>query len=377
MKVTVDQGALARALDTVRAVVPPKTTLPILGNILIEAEESHLSLAVTDLDTAVRTRIEAEVEAPGGITVHARRFGDLVKDLSRAPVVISMREGIVEVECQKTRAKFPGIDREEFPHFPAIEAKGRFEVDGGRFRRAIRRTAFCVSRDETRPALTGLLWRFTRAETMLVATDGYRLAKVSWKGGESREPRDLILAPKPLLQAASLLHEIDQPVKVAFDENHALFQVGGTEIYTRLIEGTFPKYEQVIPKESPKRIVVNREALLTACRRVSHVSDTLSHQMQMGLSPNLITVKAESAEQGEVRDELPVEYDGESMEIGFNASFVMEILKAMDGERAVFLLNTPVTAGIVEPEESGGGAEGVAAEEKYLFLIMPLRLSEG
>ncbi len=370
MKITVDQAALARALDTVRAVVPPKTTLPILGNILLEAEGSQLSLAVTDLDTTVVTRIEADVLEPGGITVHARRFGDLIKDLSRAPVAISVREGIVHVECQKTRAKFPGIDREEFPKLPALARKGEFEIDGGRFRRAIRKTSFCVSRDETRPALTGLLWRFTKAETMLVATDGYRLAKVSWKGGEVKEARDLILAPKPLNQVAGLLHEIDQPVKVAFDENHALFQVGATDVYTRLIEGTFPKYEQVVPKESPQRLVINREALLSACRRVWHVSDVQSHQMQLSLSPNAVAVKAESAEQGEVRDEIPVEYDGESMEIGFNTSFVMEILKAIEGERVVFRLSTPVTAGLVEPEEPTG-------DESNLFLIMPLRLSEG
>jgi DNA polymerase-3 subunit beta len=370
MKIAVDQAALTRALDTVRAIVPAKTTLPILGNILLEAGGSHLSLAVTDLDTTVVTRIEADVTEPGGITVHARRFGDLVKDLSRAPVLITVREGIVHVECQKTRAKFPGIDKDEFPKLPALSPKGQFEIDGTRFRRAIRKTSFCVSRDETRPALTGLLWRFTKAETMLVATDGYRLAKVSWKGGEVKEPRDLILTPKPLSQVANLLHEIDVPVKVAFDENHALFQVGATDIYSRLIEGTFPKYEQVIPKESPKRLVINREALLVACRRVSHVSDSLSHQMQLSLGPNAIAVKAESAEQGEVRDELPVEYDGESMEIGFNAAFLMEILKAIDGERVVFRLSTPVTAGLVEPEEATDG-------ETNLFLIMPLRLSEG
>jgi DNA polymerase-3 subunit beta len=370
MKITVDQAALARALDTVRAAVPPKTTLPILGNILMEAEGSTLSLAVTDLDTTIVTRVEADVREAGGITVHARRFGDFAKDLSRSPVSIEVRDAIVHVQCEKTKAKFPGTDREEFPKLPVLAKKIEFTIDGGLFRRAVRKTMFCVSRDETRPVLTGLLWRFTKAETLLVGTDGYRLAKVSWKGGEVKEARDLVLAPKPLSQAAGLLMEIDQPVRVAFDENHALLQVGATDIYTRLLEGTFPKYEQVMPKESPKRLVVDREALLTACRRVSHVSDTLSHQMTLSIGANAITVKAESAEQGEVRDEVAAEYDGDSMEIGFNAAFVMEILKALDSARVVFRLNTPITAGLVEPEEAPEG-------EGHLYLIMPLRLAEG
>jgi DNA polymerase-3 subunit beta len=369
MKITVDQAALARALDTVRAAVPPKTTLPILGNILIEAEGSMISLAVTDLDTTIVTRAEAEVREAGGITVHARRFGDFVKDLSRSPVTLEVRDGFVHVQCEKTKAKFPGTDREEFPKLPALTKKTEFTIDGGLFRRAVRKTMFCVSRDETRPVLTGLLWRFAKGETLLVGTDGYRLARVSWKGGEVKDPRDLILAPKPLAQAANLLMEIDQPVRVTFDENHALIQVGTTDIFTRLLEGTFPKYEQVMPKESPKRLVVNREALLTACRRVSHVSDSLSHQMTLSLGTKAITVKAESAEQGEVRDEVPAEYEGEQMEIGFNAAFVMEILKALESERVVFRLNTPVSAGLVEPEQAPEG-------EKHLYLIMPLRLAE-
>jgi DNA polymerase-3 subunit beta len=370
MNITVDQGALARALDTVRSIVPQKSTLPILSNILVRAEGSVLSLAVTDLDTTVVTRLEADVKTEGGVTVHARRFGDLVKDLSRDPVTLQVRDSVVNLTCAKTRARLPGTGTDEFPKLPEIVAKGEFEIDGGRFKRAVRKTSFCVSRDETRPILTGLLWRFVKGETLIVATDGYRLARVSWKGSPLKTQHDLILSPKPVGHVASLLHDIDQPVKVFFDDNHALFQVGGTDVYTRLIEGSFPKYEQVIPKESPKRVVVERDAMLTAVRRVSHVSDSLSRQMQISLAADKMTVRAESAEEGEVRDELAVEYAGEPLDIGFNATFLGDILKAMESERVVFRLATPVTAGLVEPDET-------ADDEAYLCLIMPLRLTEG
>ncbi|MFN0150104.1 MAG: DNA polymerase III subunit beta [bacterium] len=370
MILTVDQGALARGLETVRSVVPQKSTLPILANILLRAEGSVLSLAVTDLDTTVVTRIEADVKEPGGVTVHARRFGDLVKDLSRDPVTLEVKNAIVHLTCAKTRARFPGTSVDEFPKLPEIAAGSDFEIDSARFRRAVKKTSFCVSRDETRPVLTGLLWRFTKSETIVVGTDGYRLARTGWKSVGIKASHDLLLSPRPLGHVAGLLRDDDQPVKVVFDDNHALFQFGGTDVYTRLIEGTFPKYEQVIPKESPKRVVVEREAIMTAVRRASHVSDTLSRQLQLSLSSGRMTVKAESAEEGEVRDEIAVEYDGESLDIGFNGAFLMEILKAMDGERVVFRLASPVTAGLVEPE---GETDG----ESHLCLLMPLRLTEG
>jgi len=370
MILTVDQSALARGLETVRSVAPQKSTLPILANILVRAEGSILSLAVTDLDTTVVTRIEADVKEPGGVTVHARRFGDLVKDLSRDPVKIEVQNAIVNVVCARTKARFPGTDVDEFPKLPEISPGGEFEIDAARFRRAVKKTSFCVSRDETRPVLTGLLWRFTKGETIVVGTDGYRLAKLSWKGEGVKAARDLLLSPRPLGHVAGLLRDEDAPMKVIFDDNHALFQLTGTDVYTRLIEGTFPKYEQVIPKESPKRVIVERETMMTAVRRASHVSDALSRQLQLSLASGRMVVKAESAEEGEVRDEIPVEYEGESLDIGFNGAFLMEILKSMDGERVVFRLASPVTAGLVEPETETDG-------ESHLCLLMPLRLTEG
>lgn len=370
MKITVDQVSLARALDTVRSVVPQKSTLPILGNILMRTDGSSLSLAVTDLDTTVVTRIEADVREEGGITVHARRFGDLVKDLSRDQVTLEIRDATVHLTCSKTKARFPGTDVEEFPKLPELSPKGEFEIDGDRFRRAVRKTSICVSRDETRPHLTGLLWRFTKSESIIVATDGYRLARVQWKGSPIKGSHDLILPPKPLSQVAALLVDTDQPLRVRFDDNFALFQVGGTDVYTRLIEGSFPAFEKVIPKDNPKRLTVDRDALLTACRRVLHVSDSLSRQIQVGLANGAMTVKAESAQEGEVRDEIAAEYDGDPMEISFNGTFLMDLLKAMDGEKVVFRLGDAVTAGLVEPATQ-------AADETYIGLIMPLRPTEG
>lgn len=373
MRFTITKQNLMEGLSGVLQVVPAKTTLPILSNILINAEASQIVISATDLNTGIQTAIKAEVHEPGAITVPARRFHEVVRELPEQPIDFAVEDYQITVQCGRGVFRLIGVDAEEFPAFPKVDEERKIEVKSEQFFRLVSKTAFAVSTDEMRAMLTGVYWKVESEHMTMVATDGHRLVKIqhdleSEASLPDDEPVGLIVPPKALTQAQRLLSHTET-MTIHLSENFILFQGKDGLVYSRLIEGDYVNYDQVIPYANDKTIRLNRMELLKAARRVAVLADQLTHQITFKLQPNLIILSVNTPELGEAKEELAVEYNHEDMEIGYNALYLIDILNHVDDEYVLFKLSSPVTAGLVLPEEPREG-------EDHVSLIMPIRLSD-
>lgn len=372
MEFVTEKADLSRTLDLVLHIVPPKTTIPVLSNLLLEVKKDGITVVSTDLDTSIKTTVPGEVRAEGVITVPARRLGEIVRLMPDDKIRFYLEDDTkIHIECGDTKYGIMGIAEEEFPKIPSIQSKEKIALPSGTLRRMITKTAFAVSKDETRPALNGIFWRVEPHRMEMVCTDGYRLAKIEKNGKFPVKGRkDFLVAPKALAQMVHLFGESDEEdVDITVDNNYLVFSFGGTVIYSRLLEGPFPRYEQVIPKDNKKIAVVDRGKAMTACRRVAILSDTLTHQVQVSFDKDSILLRSNTPDLGEATDHVEAEYGHDKMDIGYNASYLTDILKNIDGESVKFCLDTPIKAALLEPVEQ-------EKDENYFCLLMPLRLAE-
>jgi DNA polymerase-3 subunit beta len=362
---------MSEALQRVSTVVPSRTTFPILSNVLIEAEKEKVSLKATDLELAISTSFPAEVKKPGSITIPAKQFSAIVKDLPSSPIQLQVEGKRASLECDKRLFKFMGIEKEEFPAFPQVGERAKLSFSANAMDRAIRKGSFAISTDApSRPALSGALWQLDGDKVKLVATDGHRLARIQilLKGLEAKS--ELIVPPKALSQLARLIAESAQETfEVNFNDKYIGFYFQGSTLVSKLIEGPYPNVDQVIPPENKKTLTVGVEDLLSAVRRVSNFSDSYTHQIKLTLRKDALELHAATADLGEAKETLACSYKDEDLIIGYNGSYLTEILKNIDTKQAVFKLNTPLSAGVITPETQKEG-------EEILYLLMPIRLPE-
>jgi len=376
MKFSIAQTEFLDALQVVSSAVPSRTTLPVLSNILLEVSEDKVEMRATDLDLAIATKARANVKDPGTLTVPAKKLLELVRKLPKEELKIEAKDLTLNVGSKSGRYKFLCIRPEEFPVLPKVEADVEVSLEPDLLERLIRRTIYSVSTDETRPALNGALFQIRDDELRVVATDGHRLSKASCKpqGGIPTPPKgDVIVPLKALNQVQRLLALAAGPVSVGISKNHARFTIGDTTLTTKLIEGPFPNYEQVLPKQNNKHLKVKREDLAQALERVSVFSDSLTRQVKLSLRPNRLTLIVQTPDQGDATEELDAQYDSDDLDIGYNAAYLLDILRTIDSEDVDIRLNTPVTAGLIAPTAQTD--KGGASKEDLLCLVMPLRLA--
>ncbi len=373
MKFSIARQDLDKAIQRVLAVVSPKTTLPVLANMLMTADEKAktISLTATDLDMTVTTAAAAVVEASGGITLPAKRFAEIVRALGEADVSISVDGEEISIRSGKSNFRIVGIPIEEFPTLPKSDPAEAFDIDAGLLTRMIEKVSFCVSKDETRPSLNGAYWEFEDGSMSMTATDGHRLATFAVQGKFKQQAgKNMIVPPKALTHAVRIIGaEGGDGVKVAAHENHVAFFIEGTTINSRLLEGPFPNYSQVIPKDNDKELLVGREDITNAVRRVAVLSDTLTHQVKLSLGKTKLDLAVSTPDVGEAKEELPCKFDSDKMEVGYNANYLLEVLKHLDGDNVRFSLGTPVGAAVVSSAEPTEG-------EEHTCLLMPLRLNK-
>jgi DNA polymerase-3 subunit beta len=377
MKLTIAQTELLQALQVVSNAVPTRTTLPVLSNILVEAIEDRVQLTATDLDLAISTRAKANVADAGSLTVPAKKLFELVRKLPKEELRVDAKDLTLNVGSKTGRFKFLCIRPDEFPAVPVVSPDASISIDPVTLERLVRRTIYAVSTDETRPALNGALLQVREGELRLVATDGHRLARASVKpaGGIHAAPKgDVILPLKALNQLIRLIPGASGPIEIGISRNHARFAIGETTLTTKLIEGPFPNYEQVLPKQNNKRLTVNREELAQALDRVSVFSDSLTKQVKLALRPDKVTLIVQTPDQGEATEELSVRYQADDLDIGYNASYLLDILRTIESDEVEVQLNTPVTASLLVPANPAA-AKGAKADEDLLCLVMPLRLA--
>lgn len=366
MRFTITREKLQEGLAAVAPAVPNKTTLPVLANLLVQTTDKGIRLSGTDLDIAVSTEVTADVEGLGGITIPARKLSEIARELPPAPVKISATgDQRITLECGRAKFKLLGLPKSEFPSFPAVQFEKATRIPSGELQKLIGHTAFAASTEESRPILNGVLWELRHDMMRMVATNGHRLAKmeVPVSGGQKS---DLIIPPKALEQIRRLF-AAEEELEVAQGENHLGFRSPFTSVFTRLIEGPYPGYEQVIPKDNDKYAILDKAAFTSALKRMSVVASDQTHRIRLSFNAGMLKFSVSTPDLGEAQDELPVRYDGDPLDIGFNAAYLLEILRYMPTEEVRMTFRAPERASTLEPE-------GWSDPSKYLCLLMPLRL---
>jgi DNA polymerase-3 subunit beta len=368
MRFTISREKLQEGLAAVSASIPAKTTLPVLANILVEATERGIRLSGTDLDIAVSTEVTADVETPGAVTIPARKLTEIARELPPAPVKIGAAgEQRITIECGRSRFKLLGIPRDEFPTFPTVAFDGSWRVKSGELQNLIHHTAFAVSTEESRPILNGVLWELRPDYMRMVATNGHRLAKMDLPiSPPATSSSDLIVPPKALDQIRRLF-PADEELEIARGENHLGFRSPFTAVYTRIIEGPYPNYDPVIPRDNDRIAIADKQALIGALRRMSIVASDQTHRIRLSFNTGMVKFSVQTPDLGEAQDELAVRYTGDQLDIGFNASYLLEILRYIPTDEVKLTFKAPERAMTVEPE-------GWDSPAKYICLVMPLRL---
>ncbi|HEU5402759.1 MAG TPA: DNA polymerase III subunit beta [Terriglobales bacterium] len=370
MRFTISREKLQEGLNAVSASIPTKTTLPVLANILVETTDRGIRLSGTDLDIAVSTEVAADVEASGAVTIPAKKLSELARELPPAPVKIAaLGEQRITLECGRSKFKLLGLPRDEFPTFPVVRFNESWRIKSGDLQKLIGATVFAVSTEESRPILNGVLWELRPEQMRMVATNGHRLAKMETPIVASNAPAsDLIVPPKALEQVRRLF-PAEEELEVARGENHIGFRSPLTAVYTRLIEGPYPNYDQVIPRDNDKYAIADKNALISALKRMSVIASDQTHRIRMAFNSGMLKFSVTTPDLGEAQDELPIRYDGDQLEIGFNASYLLEILRFMPTDEIKLTFKAPERAATIEPE-------GWTDPATYMCLVMPLRLMD-
>jgi DNA polymerase-3 subunit beta len=368
MKFTITREQFQEGLQAVAGSVPTKTTLPVLSNILVEATHDGVRLSGTDLDIAVSTTVPASVDQEGSITVPARKLAEIVRELPNASIRITASgEQRVTIECGRSKFRLLGLPKDEFPAFPAVKFDGGWKATAGNLQKLITHVAFAASTEESRPILNGVLWELRPDRMRMVATNGHRLARMdvptATAGGAQA---DLIVPPKALEQIRKLFSAEDE-IDVARSENHLGFRSATTQVFTRLIEGPYPNYEQVIPRENDKVMTADKGAITAALRRMSIVASDQTHRIRMAFANGSCKLSVQTPDLGEAQEEVTVTYEGDALEIGFNAAYMLEVLKYIPTDEVRMTFKAPERAATCEPV-------GWDDPASFLALVMPLRL---
>lgn len=370
MKFTVACNDLQKILTRIIGVVPSKSTLPILENILFDLKKNTLKLSATDLEVSMSALVDVKGSEDGSITVPAKRLMETIRALSDVNIIFSadLSSNKVKMITETGEYTLMGESSEEFPAIPQFKGENQIVVEGNQLRRIIGRTNFSVSTDELRPAMTGVLFQVNENGFCAVATDGHRLVRFRYSGlKQAKLKKDIIIPSKALNLVARTSEESESTITV--NTSHVQFTFGAIVLTSRLIEENYPNYESVIPLDHDKTLTVNRELLLGSVRRVALYSSTTTHQVRFSLKKGEMKIAAEDVDfGGEAREKVHCRYDGEELEIGFNSNYIIDILSHIDVEDVTFRLSTPVRAATVSPTTQ-------KEKEDILMLVMPVRLN--
>jgi len=370
MEFTVSKADLVRELNLSQGVVEKKTTIPILSNVLVEATGDRINLTATDLELGIRSSCPARVKKQGAGTIPAKRLLDYVRLLPDADLDVKLQENQwASLVCGRSRTRIAGMSRESFPELPQMpEVLAKIPV--GVLTSMIAKTIFAISMEESRFTLNGSLLILKSNGLSMVATDGHRLAMVESTvelPGVAGSYRAL-LPRKAMGEIQKLGQEAapDATLDFAGDDNHLFFQFGERLLLSRKLTGNFPDFERVLPKDAPHAIILDREELRKSIERVSQFSDERSRAIRMRMQSGELHIHSSLSETGESEESLPAEYDGSAVEIGFNASYLLDFLRALTEEKVSFHFKDPNSAGELRP--AGDGAY------KYRYVVMPMRI---
>jgi DNA polymerase-3 subunit beta len=371
MEFTVSKTDLVRELNLSQGVVEKKTTIPILSNILLEAKGGRVVLTATDLELGICCSCPAKVKKEGAGTVPAKKLLDYVRLLPDAEITIKFLENHwASLTCGRSRTKMAGMSRESFPELPQMP-EATNQISTAMLSSMISKTIFAISMEESRFTLNGALLLIRPEGVVMVSTDGHRLAyveNVAENGAENRQFRALV--PKKAMSEILKLSqeaEADATTIISGDDNHLFFQFGDRLLITRKLTGNFPDYERVLPKDHNQVVTLQRDEIKSAVERVSQFADERSRAIRVQFGPGEVKVFTSSVETGESEESVPATYTGPEIDIGFNAQYLLDFLRAISQEQVSFELKDQKSAGEMRPA-------GDVGSYRYRYVVMPMRI---
>lgn len=363
MKFTIDRSDLLKELNALQGVVERKNTIPVLANLLIEAKDGKVKFSGTDLDNTLRCETEAEIKTEGSACISARKIFDIAKALPDASVKFTKNsDEWVTVECAKSKFKLPGISVETFPELP--EFKGNvLKLSATMLTNLISKTNFAITQEEGRYTLSGAKFE-VKDDIRMVTTDGHRLAFSSFEKPKDVEDVDALLPRKSLVEILKLISGLDEEVEFGIDNQHVYLRTGDRELNSRLLSGTFPNYEMVIPKNNDKKITVDTIEFNNAIKRAALMADDRSHAVRLLFEKDQVSISATSQDAGEAKEIVSIDYAGEDVEIGFNGQYVQDVLNAIGNNKTVIELKNGTAQALFTPIDN----------DNYKFVVMPIRL---
>jgi len=366
MKFKCNQKNLASAISTIQRAISSRITLPILEGFLIEAKDNMVRLVGTDLDLiAIQTFISAEVTEEGSVVMPSRVFGDVIRKLPEADIDVQLGERFqVDIKCQSTFITVQGLDPNEYPEVQQIEDKQPIQIQQDTLRSMIQQSIFAVASDETRPVLTGALIEIQNDSINIVCLDGYRLALRKEHLPDVTEDISMIVPGKALNEISRILSEDETNVNIIVGDKHVIFDIGHTQIISRLLEGDFVNYRQIIPQEYKTRVKLDTLLLHQSIERASLMARELENNLiKLNIQDDKLIITSNS-EIGKIYEEIPIVLEGKNLEIAFNARYMLDVLKVMKDEEICLDFTTNVSPCIIRPIEG----------EEFCYLVLPVRL---
>ncbi len=372
MQFSVSKTELLKELNLLQGVVEKKNTIPILSNVLIETTgESRISLVATDLDVSLQTESPADVTHPGAVVLQARKLFDIVRNLPDAEINFFKEDNDwVRINCGASEFKIVGQAKEHFPTTPNSDQEGS-EISAQTLHNLISRTIFAITQEESRYALNGSLFLLNDDGLQLVSTDGHRLALATTKlensaSGAQTEEVKVIIPRKALVELSKLTAGSEETLKFNKDDNHLYFRLGHRQLTSRMLAGQFPNYDLVLPKNNDKKVPLNAERITQAIKRAALMADERSHGVKLDLSTGRLNITSQSADVGEAKEAIPVDYEGDQMSIGFNAQYLLDFLSVVGTEEVLFELKDEQSPALIRPSGE--------TQYDYKCVVMPMRL---
>ena len=368
MKIEIEKKELLNLIGKTQNIVEKRNTMPILVNILLDAENDELKVFATDLEVSLTDAVKAKVQTPGKAAISAKKLFEIVKELSDGPIKLFKKENNwLTVEQGKYKSQIIGVNPEEYPIFPTNNTHNFLKIDSQILKDMIDKTLYSISNDETRYYLNGVFFEISpNTGLKMVATDGHRMSLVSKPNIETKTQvqQGVIIPRKGLFEIKKVLESVDNSVEISVDGSQFILKNNSTTLMIRLIEGKYPNYQQFVPTKLTQKLLVNRKAFLSSIKKVSMLANEKSKAIQINLSNGKMEIVSNNPEMEGAKDEIEVDYKGNDIKIGFNARFIQDILNSISQDQIDFELNDQLSPGLMRPHE----------DTSYTCVIMPMRI---
>ncbi|MFJ1377998.1 DNA polymerase III subunit beta [Capnocytophaga canimorsus] len=371
MKFIVSSSLLLKKLQVIGGVINNSNTMPILDNFLFELTTNALTISASDLETTVRGVLEVESDSEGSIAVPAKLLVDILKTFAEQPLTFIVKDNnTIEISSTHGKYSLAYLNGEEFPSPINLPEANKVSILGDVLATAIQKTIFAVGNDDLRPVMSGIFFEFSTEGLTFVGTDAHKLVKYHRSDIKANETSEFIMPKKPLNLLKGILAGSESEVTIEYNESNAKFSFDNMEFICRLIDGKYPNYDAVIPKENPNKLTINRTQFLSSARRVAIFSNKTTHQIRLKIAGADLQISAEDVDYSNKAEErLTCDYQGDDMEIGFNSRFLVEMLNNLDADEVMLEMSMPNRAGILTP------IDGLDPGEKVLMLAMPIMLN--